>query len=487
MIDPTPHTMTNSHILVQDFDYYEPTSLDETITLLDHLGGAAAVVAGGTGMFVSMKMERTSPRALISLQRIPGLNQISGEPGGGMRIGACTSIHDIRMHPRVIAAYPVLAQACASFGSAQIEIMGTVGGNLCNGSPASDTTPALLVLDAVLELRSPAGLRRLPVDQFVLGPGKTALQRGEVLTAVILPPPPAGSTSAFYKVTRVTADLAKASLAVLLVRSGNQVAECRLAFGSVAPRPMRAPEAEALLKGQVYSAELALKAGQAASLAISPIDDVRSTAWYRRQIVSVMVHDGLQALWEVPARPLNYGDTRPLNEAAPSIGRPGRMVNKDNEILISLVVNGHEHKVSVRPNELLLNVLREKLQLTGSKYGCGLGECSACTIHLDGKPALSCLVLAVSADGKRVDTIEGLQKPDGSLDPLQEAFIEEAAFQCGYCTPGILMTLKGLLAEKSIPSEDEVRDYLKGNRCRCTGYTSIMRAVMASLEEAQPE
>ena len=137
----------------------------------------------------------------------------------------------------------------------------------------------------------------------------------------------------------------------------------------------------------------------------------------------------------------------------------------------------------VASNELLLSLLRERLDLTGSKYGCGIGECSACTVLLDGKPVLACLVLAVAANGSEVVTVEGLQRPDGALDPLQEAFLDHAAFQCGYCTPGMLMTAKSLLRENPLPSEDDVRDYLKGNLCRCTGYASLVRAGMSCAGE----
>ena len=151
---------------------------------------------------------------------------------------------------------------------------------------------------------------------------------------------------------------------------------------------------------------------------------------------------------------------------------------------MTLCVNGRPQRVWVGPNDLLLNVLREKLQLTGSKYGCGIGECSACTVLMDGKPVLACLVLAVAAEGRDIRTVEGLQAPDGTLDPLQEAFIDHAAFQCGYCTPGMLMTAKSLLAEIPQPSEDEVRHYLRGNLCRCTGYVSIVRAVLARPKHA---
>jgi len=149
----------------------------------------------------------------------------------------------------------------------------------------------------------------------------------------------------------------------------------------------------------------------------------------------------------------------------------------DGRTTIEIDLNGEEHTLDVAPNELLLNVLRERLELTGPKYGCGIGECGACTVLLNDVPALSCLVLAVSADGARIRTVEGLAGDGGRLDPIQEAFIEENAFQCGFCTPGMLVMTKRLLSEIPQPTEDEIRDYLKGNQCRCTGYASIVRAV----------
>jgi carbon-monoxide dehydrogenase small subunit len=153
-----------------------------------------------------------------------------------------------------------------------------------------------------------------------------------------------------------------------------------------------------------------------------------------------------------------------------------------------LSINGKKHPVWVAPNDLLLNVLREQLQLTGTKYGCGIGECSTCTVQMDGQPVLACLVLAVSAVGHDILTVEGLQKPNGALDPLQEAFLDFAAYQCGYCTPGMLMTAKALLAEKPWLTEDDVRHYMRGNLCRCTGYTSIVRAVLHCAEKvAEPQ
>ncbi|MCF8885673.1 MAG: (2Fe-2S)-binding protein [Nitrososphaerota archaeon] len=149
---------------------------------------------------------------------------------------------------------------------------------------------------------------------------------------------------------------------------------------------------------------------------------------------------------------------------------------------IRIIVNGVERELEVEPNELLINVLREKLRLTGTKYGCGIGECGACTVHVNGEPVLSCLTLAVEVDGKEITTIEGLGK-DGELDPIQEAFIEEGAVQCGYCTPGFIMTAKALLNEKINPTREEIIDYIKGNLCRCTGYVNIVKAIQKAAEK----
>jgi aerobic-type carbon monoxide dehydrogenase small subunit (CoxS/CutS family) len=149
---------------------------------------------------------------------------------------------------------------------------------------------------------------------------------------------------------------------------------------------------------------------------------------------------------------------------------------------IEITINGRKRQFDVEPNKLLLNLVRDELYLTGTKYGCGIGECGACTVHLDGQAVLACMVLAVDADGRSVTTIEGVA--DGEkLDPVQEAYIEEGAIQCGFCTPGFIMTTKALLKENPDPSEAEIREYLKGNYCRCTGYVNIIKAVQSAAKK----
>jgi carbon-monoxide dehydrogenase small subunit len=145
---------------------------------------------------------------------------------------------------------------------------------------------------------------------------------------------------------------------------------------------------------------------------------------------------------------------------------------------IQLKVNGYIEKLTVAPNRTLLDVLREDLALTGAKRGCEAGECGACTVIVNGRPVNSCMILAVEMDGAEVLTIEGLSHGT-QLDEMQQSFIDEFALQCGYCTPGMILMGKALLSEKPQPTEEEVRDYIGGNLCRCTGYENIVKAILA--------
>ncbi len=151
-----------------------------------------------------------------------------------------------------------------------------------------------------------------------------------------------------------------------------------------------------------------------------------------------------------------------------------------------LLVNGEVHTLLLSPERTLLEALREDLDLTGTKHGCELGECGACTVLVDGEPRLSCLTLAVEVDGRQVTTVEGLAGGEG-LHPLQRAFVELSAAQCGYCTPGMLLSAKALLDRRPRPSEEEIKEALSGNLCRCTGYLRIVEAVELAAAEGRWE
>lgn len=152
--------------------------------------------------------------------------------------------------------------------------------------------------------------------------------------------------------------------------------------------------------------------------------------------------------------------------------------------VVTATVNGREMEFLCEPRQTLLEVLRETLELTGAKEGCSNGNCGACTVQMNGRPVVSCLVLGLEAEGADITTIEGVAPAEG-LDPIQQAFLENAALQCGICTPGFIMSCKSLLAENPHPTEQEVRFYLSGNLCRCTGYDKIVRAVLDAAEHRQ--
>lgn len=476
------HPMKNTHLLINSFDYVRPSSIEDVIATMRERPDAN-LLAGGTNLLVDMKLENAAPSCVIDITQLPELREFQVQDGI-LRIGALTSIRELAISETLWKGHTCLAESAVAFGSTQIMMMGTLGGNIANGSPASDTVPALVVLGAEAEIVGPEGKRAALVADLLQSPGQVALQPGELIQSILLPTPPSEVGghigSAFLKLSRVRADLAKVSVAVRLVRDGDKIISARIALGSVGPTVIRAKKASSMLSDRPFSKDLIMNAARMAADEITPIDDVRSTSEYRKKAAIALVHDALSIAWkrtkEKP-KSIRGESAKPILQATRPI-----QVQSTEKTTIELAVNGQPIQLDVLPSDLLLNVVREQLELTGTKYGCGIGECGACTVWLNGMPVLGCLVLAISADGGEVRTIEGLAAPDGTLDPLQEAFIEENAFQCGYCTPGMLMMTKKLMEEIPEPTEDEVRDYLKGNHCRCTGYASIVRAVNAAAK-----
>jgi len=288
---------TNTHILFTEFEYHAPETIQEVTALLALYGADARVMAGGTDLLVQMKMERRQPTHVISLARVRELSGITQEPDGSIRIGATTRVHDLYRSP-LLQRYSALHEAANLFSTVQIMYMATLGGNLCNASPASDSAPCLLVYDASVSLKSRAGERAVPLQDFFVAPGKTVLQPDEILTSVLLPPHAGASDSAFIKMSRVAADISQVCAAVRINRTRDTIGEVRIALGSVAPTPVRAREAERAAQGNPYFEDLAAEIGKLAADEIQPIDDVRATRAYRKQVASVIVRDALIRAWE---------------------------------------------------------------------------------------------------------------------------------------------------------------------------------------------
>ena len=276
------------------YDYHRPTTLADAWQLMAATPGAR-FIAGGTDLMVQMrKRPGVAPPALISLRNIAELSHIS--PGDRFRIGAGVTLNDIAGHRGVREAFGALVESIDVVGSRQIRNVATLAGNLCNASPAADTAPALLVYDARVELRSVTGTRELPIDELFLGPGVTALEPGEILTAVLLDLPSGGARSTFARKGRVKMDLAIVCLAASIAVDGDTCTRARVAVGSVAPTPLRLRTVEAILEGSVLDADTITRAGELARAEIAPIDDLRASAEYRRDLTEVFVKRAIRTL-----------------------------------------------------------------------------------------------------------------------------------------------------------------------------------------------
>lgn len=287
--------MINSRRLSWEFDYTAPTTVSEALDLLDQFGGKAKIFAGGTDLLIQLKEEKLAPQCLINITRIRDLNHIHAD--GGLRVGAATKLSQVREHCIKGGVYTALHEAISVLGKPQVWNMGTIGGNLCNASPSADTAPPLLVFNARVKLLSRASERTLDLQEFFKGVNCTALGPDEMMVEILLDPPRPNTGSAFMKISRVGADISKVSCAVALERKADLCLSCRVALGAVAPVPMRANGAEGILEGEKVEARLVEAAGQRVAEEIKPIDDIRSTAEYRRWVAAVTFRDVFWKAW----------------------------------------------------------------------------------------------------------------------------------------------------------------------------------------------
>ena len=271
--------------------YAAPKSLEEALGILQ--GGEVTILAGGTDLMPQTKAGRIAFKpTLMNIRNVAGLRGVTLD-GDAIRIGALTTITELLTDPLVKKHAPVLAEACDHFASDQIRNAGTVGGNIGNASPAGDTLVPLIVLDAEVELASkPNGsvtTRRMPLAEFFTGPGKTKRTANELLTAVRIPLPKAGHVARFYKFgARPALDISTISIGIAGVRKDGALTDTRVAFGAVAATPVRAKQTEAALEGRRLDDDTIETAANAARDEVNPIDDIRATAWYRKELIHNM-------------------------------------------------------------------------------------------------------------------------------------------------------------------------------------------------------
>ena len=282
-------------VLLNDFEYFEPETVSDVIALLGKLGKDTKLIAGGTDLLVDMKKGKVEPKHLVSLAKIPGLSHIT-EDRGGLRIGAMTTFQKLIESKLIREKYPVLFEAAQAGAGAQLRNMATIGGNICNALPSADTPPAFVALDAKVKIVGKGGERFLPLEDFIAGVRKTALESDELLTEVSVPSPPARSGTAFLKLSRTADDLATLNVAARVTLEGNgSCKEARVVVGGgVGPTLIRSKKAEALLAGKVLDEALIEKAAQAASEELKPRPtSIRASPQYKIEVSKVLVKRAL--------------------------------------------------------------------------------------------------------------------------------------------------------------------------------------------------
>jgi carbon-monoxide dehydrogenase medium subunit len=302
------------------------------------------------------------------------------------------------------------------------------------------------------------------------------MQPDEMLVDISFPAMPLTAKGTFLKLAlRRAQAISVVDVAVILDLDGDAIRSASITLGAVTPIIAHAEEAEKYLAGKPLTEEIFEEAARLAMAASRPIDDIRGSAAYRREMVRVCTLRGLRAIRDgqehagMPAEPILLWGRESVNGKAHS-------AQEFPASPIETTINGKKYTFTSGHDKTLLRLLREEANLIGTKEGCAEGECGACTVYLDGRAVMACLVPAPRAHGAEIVTVEGLST-DGQLHPVQEAFIEHGAVQCGYCTPGFLMSSAMLLEEKSNPTRHEIEQAITGNLCRCTGYYKIVQAI----------
>jgi xanthine dehydrogenase iron-sulfur cluster and FAD-binding subunit A len=456
-------------------NYILAESLEEAAASLAEAGEGARIIAGGTDLILEIKRGvRKGITTLVDITRIPGLDDITEDEDGLIHLGPTITHNHMVASPLIREKAFALLQACWEIGSPQIRNRGTVAGNLATASPANDTISPLMALDARVRLKSVRGERVVPLSEFYTGVRKTVMAPDELISDIFFKGLNPDQPSYFIKTAlRKAQAISVINVSVVLTMDGGEVEDAKITLGAAAPTIIHAGEAEAYLRGEALTDEVSAKAGVLAAKSASPISDVRGSAAYRDYMLGVITKRALKAISVgvdkdvVPSYPvllMGHG----MHASPPKFPWTGEEIRT--------WINGKEYRFNSGFNKTLLDLIREEAGLTGTKEGCDEGECGACTVYLDGRAVMSCLVPAPRAHGAEIVTIEGLGSKE-QLHPVQMAFIKYGAIQCGYCTPGFEMSAAKLLEERETPTQAEIRQAITGNLCRCTGYYKIIEAI----------
>ena len=483
------------------FNYAAVETIAEACAVLAEHGADAHVLAGGTDLLIEWRRASAKPpKVVLDISRVSELGGITDSDGA-------ITIRPLATHAELLGSdlvrqfAPLLSAAAETIGSPQIRCRGTVGGNIMNAAACADTVPPLIALGATVTLQSQVGVRELALADLFLKPYQTKARPDELLTGIRFPKLHPSARSAFIKLGRRNAlSISRLSVAAILrVNDDGRIAEARIVPGAVFPRWQRVTAAERMMVEEKPGAKLFAAAGRKVSEEMIKAIGRRWSTEYKEPVLAVLVRRALEECLagSLPGSSAGAKAGRAIRGAARDLGKASavrtssggrgaqRSARPTIEAVVAATINGRVHKLLVRAHRTLLEVLRDDLGLTGTKCGCEIGECGACTVLLDGEPVNSCLVLAPQIDGREVVTVEGLAQ-DGKLHPLQESFLDHDAVHCGFCTPGMLLSAKALLDWNPRPTEADIRTAISGNLCRCTGYQQIVQAIQALAPATQP-
>ena len=460
--------------------FLRPASVDDAVRLLDQHRSSARLVAGATDLLLELdRGGRRGIDTLIDIGAIPGADEVVLDDGV-LRIGFRVTHGTAATSPVVADVALPLAQASAEVGSPQLRNRATIVGNLVTASPANDTISALMALDATVHVQSARGARDIAIDDLYDGFRSTTLSADEMVIGISVPCPPDGvdRRAMFAKLgLRRAQSISVVHLSVSIDLVGLQVTRARMAMGSVAPTVIRLRELENALVGQPLDDSVVATVVEQLRDLIEPISDIRGTADYRRETAGVLLDRTLRCLARAEHRDHWFAGPRLAARAPQPRAAALRPVEQfESGSTISAMVNGSRCTAPVDVSETLLDWLRAQGSLRGTKEGCAEGECGACTVVLDGAAVMACLVPAPSAAGATITTVEGIGSAT-DLHPIQRSFMETGAAQCGFCTPGFIVSGSVLIDELPEPTDREITAGLSGNICRCTGYYSIIESV----------
>ena len=470
--------------------YVSVATIAEACDLLAVHGADASLLAGGTDLLIEFRRPSAKlPKLIVDISRVSELGGIV-ERDGHLVIRPLAT-HTQLQHSDLVRRFaPLLASAAAAIGAPQIRNRGTIGGNIMNAAACADTVPPLIALGATITLQSNAGSRELSLSELFLKPYQTKANPDELLTTIRFPHLPATARSAFIKLGRRNAlSIARLSVAVILqIGDDGRIAGARIVPGAAFPTWRRVTAAEQMLVGEKPAVGLFAAAGRKVSEEMIKETGRRWSTEYKEPVLAVLVRRALEQCAFAPVSPPAASLSPATTEERKSVPPKGRKRKgrASRECTVAVTINGRARTLTVAAHRTLLEVLRDDLGLTGTKCGCEIGECGACTVLLDGQPVNSCLVPAPQIAGREVTTVEGLM-PAGRLHPLQESFLDYDAVHCGFCTPGMLLSAQALLDRNPHPTETEIRTAISGNLCRCTGYQQIVDAIRQAAPRPPPE